>query len=50
MLLIKPSSIENEKNVPCCGVVVITVSQLYSEKPELKFFSASNSARGVSEI
>ena len=32
------------------GVVVITTAQLHSTKPELKFCSGSNPARGVSEI
>ena len=33
-----------------CGVVVITTAQLHSTKPELRFCTGSNSARGVSEI
>ena len=32
------------------GVVVITISQLHSSKPELRFRAGSNSARGVLEI
>ena len=32
------------------GVVVITVAQLHSTKPELRFCAGSNTARGVSEI
>ena len=32
------------------GVVVITTAQLHSAKPELRFCTGSNSARGVSEI
>ena len=33
-----------------CGVVVITAAQLHSTKPELRFCTGSNPARGVSEI
>ena len=32
------------------GVVVITTAQLHSTKPELRFCTGSNPARGVSEI
>ena len=32
------------------GVVVITIAQLYSTKPELRFCAGSNPAHGVSEI
>ena len=32
------------------GVVVITTVQLHSTKPELRFCTSSNPARGVSEI
>ena len=32
------------------GIVVITTAQLYSTKPELRFCTGSNPARGVSEI
>ena len=32
------------------GVVVITTGLLHATKPELRFFAASNPARGVSEI
>ena len=32
------------------GVVVITIAQLHSTKPEYRLFSGSNPARGVSEI
>ena len=32
------------------GVVVITTVQLHSTKPELRFCSGLNPARGVSEI
>ena len=32
------------------GVVVITTTQLYSTKPELRFCTGSNPAHGVSEI
>ena len=32
------------------GVVVTTTSQLHSTKPELRFCTDSNLARGVSEI
>ena len=32
------------------GVVVITITQLHSTKPELRFSAGSNRARGVSEI
>ena len=32
------------------GVVVITTAQLHSSKPELRFCTGSNPARGVSEI
>ena len=31
------------------GVVVVTTAQLHSTKPELKFCSGSNPARGVPE-
>ena len=33
-----------------CGAVVITTAQLHSTKPELRFCTGSNPARGVSEI
>ena len=33
-----------------CGAVVITTTQLHSTKPELRFCTSSNPARGVSEI
>ena len=32
------------------GVAVITTAQLHSKKPELRFCTGSNPARGVSEI
>ena len=32
------------------GAVVITTAQLHSSKPELRFCTGSNPARGVSEI
>ena len=32
------------------GVVVITTAQLHSSKPEHRFCTGSNPARGVSEI
>ena len=32
------------------GVVVIATAQLHSTKPELRFCTGSNPARGVSEI
>ena len=32
------------------GVVVITTAQLHSTKPELRFCTASNPARGVLEV
>ena len=34
----------------CRGVLVVTIAQLHSTKPELRFCADSNSARGVSEI
>ena len=34
----------------CHGVVVITIAQLHSPKPELRFFAGSTPARGMSEI
>ena len=34
----------------CCGVVVITTTQLHSSKPELRFCTGSNPACGMSEI
>ena len=34
----------------CCGVVVITIAQLYSTKPELSFCAVSNLARSMSDI
>ena len=34
----------------CCDVVVITIAQVYSTKPELRFCTGPNSARGMSEI
>ena len=33
-----------------CGGLVITIAQLYSTKPELRFCASSNPACGVSEI
>ena len=37
--------------VPWCRVVVvITIAQLHSAKPELKFCAGSSPARGVTEI
>ena len=33
-----------------CGVVVITTEQIHSTKPELRFCTGSNHARGVLEI
>ena len=34
----------------CCDVVAITIAQVYSTKPELRFCTGPNSARGMSEI
>ena len=34
----------------CCGVVVITTTQLYSTKSELRFCAGLNPAHGVQEI
>ena len=43
--------IKNLVNLSWCrGVVVITTAQLHSTKPELRFCTGSNPARGVSEI
>ena len=42
-----PSPLQNDWR---CGAVVITTAQLHSSKPELRFCTGSNPARGVSEI
>ena len=39
-----------EKRLWPRGVVVITIAQLHSTKPELRFCAGSNPAHGMSEI
>ena len=36
--------------ISCSGVVVVTIAQLHSTKPELRFFPGTNPARGVLQI
>ena len=42
--------LKNPKTEHCRGAVVITIAQLHSTKPELRFCAGSDPAHGVLEI
>ena len=46
----RPMAIIHSKMVIQRGAVAITTAQLYSTKPELKFYAGSNPAPDVPEI
>ena len=53
MIILFNNSLQNReclKKIYRHGVVVITIAQLHSTKPELRFCAGSNPAHGVSEI
>ena len=49
-LNMKNKSIELSLKIWHHGVVIIIIAQLHSTKPELRFCTGSNPARGMSEI